>query len=111
MPWGAGHLAALQAGAEIVDPRPFAGPAIRALYTRYPHIGDVLPAVGYAREQLDALRQTINATPADLVVSATPIDLAALIQVHKPVVRARYEFAEVETPGLAGAVEAFLARL
>ena len=111
MPWGAGHLAALRAGAEIVDPRPFAGPAIRSLYTRYPHIGEVLPATGYSREQLDALRQTINATPADLVVSATPIDLAALIQVHKPVLRARYEFAEVETPGLAGAVETFLSKL
>lgn len=110
MPWGAGHLAALRAGAEIVDPRPFAGPAIRALYTRYPHIGEVLPATGYSREQLDALRQTINATPADLVVSATPIDLAALIPVHKPVLRARYEFAELESPGLAGAVDAFLAR-
>lgn len=109
MPWGAGHVAALQAGAEIVDPRPFAGPALRALYTRYPHIGDVLPAAGYTREQLEALRQTINATPADVVVSATPIDLAALIQVHKPVVRARYEFAELDTPGLAGVVEAFLA--
>ncbi|PKO71876.1 MAG: GTPase [Betaproteobacteria bacterium HGW-Betaproteobacteria-14] len=110
MPWGAGHVAALQAGAEIVDPRPFAGPDIRALYARYPHIGEVLPAAGYSRTQLDALRQAINATPADIVVSATPIDLAALIQVHKPVVRARYEFAEVETPGLAGAVEAFLAK-
>ena len=111
MPWGAGHLAALRAGAEIVDPRPFAGPVIRAIYTRYPHIGEVLPATGYSREQLDALRQTVNATPADLVLSATPIDLATLIQVHKPVLRARYEFAEVETPGLAGAVDAFLARL
>ncbi len=110
MPWGAGHVAALQAGADIVDPRPFAGPALRALYARHPHIGNVLPAAGYSREQLDALRQTINATPADLVVSATPIDLAALIQVHKPVVRARYEFAEVEMPGLAGAVEAFLSK-
>jgi predicted GTPase len=108
MPWGAGHLAALRAGAEIVDPRPFAGPALRAVYARHPHIGAVLPAVGYAREQLDALRQTIDATPADLVVSATPIDLAALVRVSKPVLRARYEFAEVETPGLAGAVDAFL---
>ena len=110
MAWGAGHVAALRAGAEIVDPRPFAGPAIRALYTRYPHIGNVLPAVGYARGELDALRQTINATPADAVVSATPIDLAAMLAIGMPVVRARYEFAEVETPGLAGVVEAFLSR-
>jgi predicted GTPase len=67
----------------------------------------VLPATGYSREQLDALRQTINATPADLVVSATPIDLAALIQVHKPVVRARYEFAEVGNAGAGRRGRAF----
>jgi predicted GTPase len=111
MPWGAGHLAAQRAGAGIVDPRPFAGPALRAVFARHPHIGAVLPAVGYAPEQLEALRQALNATPADLVVSATPIDLAALIEVHKPVVRARYAFAEMETPGLAGVVEAFLSRI
>jgi predicted GTPase len=107
MPWGAGHLAALRAGAEIVDPRPFAGPAIRASTRATRTSARCCRPTGYSREQLDALRQTINATPADLVVSATPIDLAALIQVHKPVVRARYEFAEAETPGLAGAVEPF----
>lgn len=110
MPWGAGHVAAMRAGAKIIDPRPFAAPLLQATYRQYPHLGAILPALGYSREQLDALRQTINDTPADLVISATPIDLAALIPLNKPVLRVRYEFAELEEPGLASLVTAFLAK-
>jgi predicted GTPase len=109
MPWGAGYLAAKRAGAAaIVDPRDWAAPGIAAVYAAYPHIGPVLPATGYSPEQLSALRETIERAPAEVVVSATPIDLAALLRVHKPVVRARYEFAETGEPTLAGLVEAFL---
>ena len=112
MPWGAGYLAAKHAGARaIVDPRAFAAPGIAQVYEQYPHIGPVLPAEGYSSAQLEALRQTINATEADVVVAATPIDLGALIHIDKPVVRARYEFAEVESPGLEGELDRFLARL
>jgi predicted GTPase len=110
MPHGAGYVAALQAQAgAIVDPRRAAAPAIAAIYAQYPHIGPVLPAMGYTPAQLEALRQTINAAQADLVVAATPIDLAALIQLDKPVVRARYEYADSETPGLAAELDRFLA--
>jgi len=112
MPWGAGYLAAKHAGAKaIVDPRAFAAPEIASVYEQYPHIGPVLPAEGYSNAQLEALRQTINATEADVVVAATPIDLGALVNINKPIVRARYEFAEVESPGLAGELDGFLARL
>ena len=112
MPWGAGYLAAKHAGAKaIVDPRAFAAPEIASVYAQYPHIGPVLPAAGYSSAQLEALRQTINATEADVVVAATPIDLGALVKLNKPIVRARYEFAEVESPGLAGELDRFLARL
>jgi predicted GTPase len=110
MPWGAGYVAATRAGAEPVDPRPYAGPQLREVYARYPHIGPVLPAMGYSRAQIDALRLAIDTAPVDLVIAATPIDLAALIQVRKPVVRARYEFAETEAPGLAGEIEKYLGR-
>jgi predicted GTPase len=110
MPHGAGHVAALQAGAAaIVDPRASASPEIGAVYAQYPHIGPVLPAMGYSPAQLEALRQTINNARADVVVAATPIDLAALIDLDKPVVRARYEFADSETPGLAAELDRFLA--
>ena len=112
MPYGAGYVAAVRAGAErIVDPRPYAAPQIAAAYARYPHLGPVLPALGYSPAQVDALRATIAAVPADVVVSGTPIDLAALIRPDKPVIRARYEYAEAETPGLAGEIEKFLERL
>jgi len=111
MSFGAGWLAARRAGAEIVDPRPWAAPEIAAAYARYPHLAEVLPALGYSGAQLDDLVATLNAVPADVVVSASPIDLCQLITPNKPVVRARYEYAEVESPGLAGRLDAFLKRL
>lgn len=110
MPYGAGYVAAMQGGAlDIVDPRPFAEPEIAAVYARYPHIGPVLPALGYSKPQIDALRATILRCDAAAVVSATPFDLAALIGAAKPMVRARYEFAEAGEPGLGQAIDAFLA--
>ncbi|HYM04056.1 MAG TPA: hypothetical protein VET85_13975, partial [Stellaceae bacterium] len=112
MAYGAGYVAATAAGAaEIVEPRLSAVPAIQAVFRVYPHIGKVLPAVGYGPAQLQALSETINASSADVVVSATPIDLARLIQTEKRIVRARYEFAEAGEPGLAAAIDAFLRRL
>jgi predicted GTPase len=109
MPYGAGFVAATQAqAAVIIDPRRFAVGEIAQVYRKYRHIGTVLPAVGYHRTQLQALSETINAVDADVVISATPCDLAALIEINKPVVRARYEFAEVGTPGLGGLVESFV---
>jgi len=110
MAYGAGYVAATEAGAAaIVDPREAAVEAVAAVYAQYPHIGRVLPAVGYHRAQLQALAQTINRADAELVVSATPCDLGALVRIDKPIVRARYEYAEAETPGLGALLEAFLA--
>jgi predicted GTPase len=109
MAHGAGYLAAQRAGAaSIVDPRPAAVPEIAAVYAQYPHIGKVLPAVGYSPAQLDALRRTCDAVDADLIVSATPADLARLVHLNKPVLRARYEFEELDAPGLWSLVEALL---
>ncbi len=112
MPYGAGYVAALQNDAgTIVDPRDSAAPAIRAVFERYPHIGEVLPAVGYDDAQLEALRQTINGSKAEVVISASPIDLGALIALDKPVIRARYEYADAGEPTLGAQVDALLARL
>jgi predicted GTPase len=109
MPYGAGYVAATRAqAAAVVDPRAHAAAEIAAVYAAYPHLGPVLPAVGYTAAQLDALERTLNATPADVVVSGTPIDLAQMISVNKPIVRARYEFAEADEPGLATVVEDYL---
>jgi predicted GTPase len=108
MAFGAGWLAARRAGAEIVDPRPWAAPEIAAAYARHTQLGAVLPALGYSEAQLRDLRATLDSMPVEAIVSASPIDLARLVAPGKPVVRARYEFAETESPGLAGRLDAFL---
>jgi len=111
MAYGAGYVGATRAGAAaIVDPHASATAEMRAVLDRYPHIGRVLPAVGYGPAQLQALRDTINAADADVVVAATPIDLAALIRIDKPVVRARYEYADAGEPTLGRLVDAFVAK-
>lgn len=110
MGYGAGRIGALAAGAaEIVDPRPTAVPAIAEILDRYPHLENVLPAMGYDDDQLAALRESIEASPADVVVSGSPIDLARLIRVSKPIVRARYRYQDLEKPGLAGLIDEFVA--
>jgi len=112
MAHGAGYVAASRGGAAaIVDPRPWAVPEIAAVYAAYPHLGPVLPALGYSPAQLDALRRTLDAADADLIVSGTPADLAALVPLRKPVVRARYELAELDEPGLGACVDAFLGQV
>jgi predicted GTPase len=111
MAWGAGYVAATAAGAaEIVDPRPAAAAALREVFARHPHIGRVLPAVGYGAAQVAALRETICAAACDVVVAATPIDLAALLALDRPpVVRARYELGDAGEPTLGARVDAWVA--
>ncbi len=92
----------------IVTQFAFAAAPIRDVFARFPHIGPVLPAVGYDAVQLAALRATIAAAPVDAVVQATPSDLAALIVINKPVVRGRYVYGDGE-PSLAAEIDRFLA--
>ncbi|MCL1787788.1 MAG: cyclic 2,3-diphosphoglycerate synthase, partial [Defluviitaleaceae bacterium] len=50
---GAGVVAAKRFGAaEIVDPRPYAVGKLKETFEKYPHIGAVLPAMGYGDEQI-----------------------------------------------------------
>ncbi len=95
MKYGAGVVAARRAGAEIVDPRPFAEGSLKDVYRAY-DVGPVLPAMGYSAEQLEEMRRTIDAADCDLVVIATPIDLRALVTISKPAVRVTYELQEAE---------------
>jgi predicted GTPase len=112
MAYGAGYVAATDAHvSEIVDPRPFAVPEIAAVYEKYPHIGNILPAIGYYPSQLKSLEETINRADVDVVVASTPCNLETLIDVNKPIIRAVYEFAEAQSPGLEEQIEEFLMRL
>jgi len=111
MSYGAGYVAARAAGAvEIVDARQSAAGEIRRVFHDFPHIDQVLPAVGYDADQLRDLAATIAASAADVVVSATPCDLSALISIDKPVVRALYEYANAPGARLEDSVERFIAK-
>jgi predicted GTPase len=101
MPYGAGVVAALEFGAaELVYPKPFAVGSIRGTYERYPHLTNLLPAMGYSTIQRHELEETINRVPCDLVLIATPIDLARVIKIDKPSLRVTYEVEELTHPGL-----------
>jgi predicted GTPase len=105
MAFGAGTLAAKAGGAaSLVDPRPFAKGGIAGVFAKYPHLTDLLPAVGYGEAQIRDLEATINATDCDLVVVGTPIDLRRLLRLNKPAVRVTYELRERTAPGLADAL-------
>jgi predicted GTPase len=108
MPHGAGYRAAIDGGATVVDPRPGATPRLREVLARYPHIGPVLPALGYDREELDDLAAMIARADADLVLSATPADLGRLISLTKPVLRVRYEYVDAPGHDLAGRIIGWL---
>jgi predicted GTPase len=101
MPYGAGVVAARQWGAaELIDPRPYAIGSIRGTFEHYPHIGSLLPAMGYSAIQRHELEETIKRTPCDLVLVATPIDLTRAIKLDKPNLRVTYEVEELTKPGL-----------
>lgn len=100
MAYGAGAIVAEKRGAILVDPRPYAVGSIAATFAKYPHLERVLPAMGYGDEQMKELKQTIEATPCDIVVVATPIDVGRLLHLTKPTVRAIYELQEIGTPTL-----------
>lgn len=97
---GAGWFAATAAGAaEIVDPRPYAVGTLRDTYAKYPNATGILPAMGYGDQQVRDLEATIRATPADIVLEGTPIDLKRVLTSEKPMIRVTYDLAEQE-PGV-----------
>ena len=110
MPFGAGTVAARNAGAQIVDPRPSAVGSIADTYADYPGIGAVLPAMGYGPAQIAELEATIRAADCDVVVSGTPVDLTRILDAGRPVRRVRYELEEVDPGALERALGPFLSK-
>jgi predicted GTPase len=109
MAFGAGWVAAQQHGAaEVIDPRPYAVGSIERTFAAYPNTGAILPAMGYGDEQTAELGQTINNSPAELVIIGTPIDLTRVVNIEKPSVRVRYDLVERGEPGLEGLLQAAL---
>ena len=102
MTYGAAVLAAkVNGAADLVDPRPFAVGSIAETFEAYPHVGTLLPAMGYGRHQMEELRETIARSDADLVLIGTPIDLRRVIELDKPALRVTYRLEEIGEPTLA----------
>lgn len=111
MKFGAGMLAAKQYGAkEIIDPRPWLVGTLKETFEHYPGIGNLLPAMGYGKEQINDLEQTINNSDCDCVVIGTPIDLTRVINIKKPSARVTYELQEIGSPTLETVLKTFVER-
>ncbi|HPM41859.1 MAG TPA: GTPase, partial [bacterium] len=109
MTYGAGMVAADEFdAAEIVDPRPYAVGSIEDAYTKYPNLGKLIPALGYYEDQLTDLEESIRATPCDLVLNGSPIDLTRVIDVDKPMMRVRYDLEEMGDPTLDQVLDGML---
>ncbi|TET77284.1 MAG: GTPase [Candidatus Cloacimonadota bacterium] len=109
MSYGAGFVAAERAGVQaVVDPRPFAVRTIKETFNKYPQTGKILPAMGYGEEQIKDLEETINSSPVDAVIIATPIDLSKLIKINKPSVRVKYKLEEIGDITLSNVLNPFL---
>jgi predicted GTPase len=105
MEYGAAVVAAQRADvAELVDPRPHLVGSLKATFEKYPHIGALVPAMGYGDDMVADLEATINATPADVIVAGTPIDLGRIVNANKPIVRVRYDLKVVGSPNLESIV-------
>jgi predicted GTPase len=98
MPYGAGGAVAKRLAKEMIDPRPYAAGSLKEVYQRYPHIGHVLPAMGYSEDQIRDLEETIRRSQAESVVIATPTDLRRKIKIEQPTVRVIYDFEVDLTP-------------
>ncbi len=105
MSFGAGVVAARKLGVELVDPRPYAVESIAKTFAKFPHLAEVLPAMGYGDKQIRDLEETIKRVPCDAVLVATPIDLRRVLNFDQPSTRSRYELQEIGQPNLEDALK------
>lgn len=109
MAYGAGTFAAKRYHSRIVDPRPCLAGSLKKVFGQYPHLGKILPAMGYGQKQLEELRRVIDCVECDVVISATPTDLSRIIECNKPIVRVNYELEELGRPNLREILKKFIA--
>jgi predicted GTPase len=108
LPYGAGYIAALKYGAEIVNPKPHAKGIIKEIYEKYSHIGPVLPSIGYTKQQLYDLEETINSINCDVIVIGTPADITRVIRVDKPTVKVNFNLKIIDGMSIKEIIEEFL---
>jgi len=108
--FGAGTLLAQAHGAHLVDARLHAVGSIAKVYEQYPHLRDILPAMGYSPEQVKELEETIRRSGAEIVVDGSPVDLKRLVHVDVPILSVAYDYVDLHDR-LAPVLEEFVARI
>lgn len=109
MEYGAGTVAAKENNPkELIDPRIYAIGSIKETFNKYPHLKNVLPAMGYGKNQIEELEKTINNSKCDIVVSGTPIDLNRIIKSNKKILRVKYGVDESTSIELEKIIEKFI---
>jgi len=108
---GAAFIEAQNLGAFMITPRDKAVGSIKDIFIKYPHLGTVLPAMGYSRKQIEELQETINNVNCDSILIGTPVDLRNLLSINKPAARVRYEIREIGKPDLEDVINKFLRKI
>jgi predicted GTPase len=106
-----GAYVAKSYGAKIIDPHDYAVGTIAQIYKNYPHIGPVLPAVGYNKDQLKDLEETISRIECDTIVLGTPASIDKIIAINKPVARVRFFAKEVDGEPLRDRIVDFIMKI
>ncbi len=109
MSFGAGTIAAQRFKArEIIDPAPYVFGSIKTTLENYPHVKNLLPCIGYGKQQMKELEDILNRVPADTVIIGTPVDIRKLVKLNKPATRVFYELEERTEPGIEALLTEFL---
>jgi predicted GTPase len=105
---GAAYVAAMNAGAKIVDPRKYLVGSMKEVYEEFPQITEIVPAMGYTDQQIDDLEKTLNNVKADIILNGSPIDLTKLIKTNKPIIKVSYDIEAVKKPTIEDVLDSFI---
>ena len=101
MAHGADVVAAERFGAsEVVDPSPYAVGSTQEICRKYPGIWEGVTRDGYTEMHVEELAETIRATPCDLAIVATPVDLKQILDTGRQMHRVHHELQEIGQPEL-----------
>jgi predicted GTPase len=105
---GAAYVAAKNAGAKIVDPRPYLSGSMKEVYEEFPQITEIVPAMGYTDQQIEDLENTLNKVKCDIILNGSPIDLKKLVNTNKPIVKVSYDIEPIEHPTIENVLDDFI---
>jgi predicted GTPase len=80
------------------------------VFEKWTHIKELLPAMGYSQVQRAELLETIERADPEVVLVATPVDLAAILDLERRSVRLSYDVRERGEPTMEEILAPIVAR-